>query len=59
MSDKKSITLSLDTETIERLDKICKHTDMNRSQLIRALVSGDNHRIGLIFDTAKKLHTLF
>ena len=59
MAEKKTITILLDEDHIKRLDKLSKLTDMNRSQLIRALVSNNDEKLALLFSAAKKIDSLF
>lgn len=56
---RKSVSILLDKENIELLDKLCSKLDWNRSQLLRSLVSGDPLKIDLISTKAKELNKLF
>ena len=56
---RKSVSILLDEENIELLDKLCAKLDWNRSQLLRGLVSGDPLKVDLISTKAKELRKLF
>lgn len=56
---RKSVSILLDEENVELLDKLCSKLDWNRSQLLRGLLSGDALKIDLISTKAKELNKLF
>jgi len=56
---RKSVTILLDEQNIELLDKLCGKLDWNRSQLLRGIISGDHMKIDLIATKAKELNKLF
>jgi hypothetical protein len=56
---RKSVTILLDEQNIDLLDKLCSKLDWNRSQLLRGLISGDEMKIDLISTKAKELYKLF
>lgn len=51
MTDKKQITVNLDSDSIAKMDKLCKKLNMNRAQVLRLLFSGNANNIRFVCDT--------
>jgi hypothetical protein len=49
------INVNLETENIERLDKVCKHMNMNRGQVVRLIFSGVENQIDLAMGKISEL----
>lgn len=50
MSDKKQITINLDEDSINKMDKLCEKLNMKRPQVLRLLFSGNPKNIKFICD---------
>jgi len=57
MSDKKQITINLDTGSIAKMDKLCEKLSMNRAQVMRLLLSGEVKNIRFVCDALISLET--
>lgn len=56
MAERKTITVLLGDEYIQRFDLLCARLGSNRSQLLRNLLSGDGALIDVIATKAKTLN---
>ena len=56
---KKPVTVSLDEEVLENIDKVCQRLDLSRPQVLSFLFSGNHDKIDLVANELKKVHTLF
>lgn len=56
MAERKTITVLLGDEYIERIDLLCSRLGVNRSQMLRNLLSGDATLIDVIATKAKTLN---
>jgi len=56
--NRKTITVLLGDEYIERLDLMCGRLGINRSQMLRNLLSGDSTLIDVIATKAKTLQQI-
>lgn len=56
MAERKTITVLLGDEYIQRFDLLCARLGSNRSQLLRNLLSGDVALIDVIATKAKTLN---
>ena len=49
------ISLSLDSEVLRRLDKLCENKNLSRPQVIEMIFSTDNETVDFMMEQIKKL----
>ncbi|MDR3584026.1 MAG: ribbon-helix-helix protein, CopG family [Desulfosporosinus sp.] len=55
MKRKVRISLSLDSEVLRRLDKLCENKNLSRPQVIEMIFSTDNETVDFMMEQIKKL----